>query len=264
MKKTQVQKTVEVGLYSLEQFQKMITGFIPNGHLIEGFWNFSSGLKQQRLLDFADSLKKVFETELGEDLDKYNFENDDFVDVFDSIFKKVQSTKSRIKLNAFKGILLNTIRGKTDLAQVYIDLTSNLHETQIEIINRFLHTDQERKDLLQGLIDNKKLITQAERDFENLKQKARDGTILPNESIAAANKRIVAKTLEEIKIKEKYDLTVKNVRIGIIEAEYDFYYRDLISKGLLHEMDLKILGDERKIAFTSITEFTRKYLSYIK
>lgn len=264
MKKTEIQKTVEVGLYTLEQFQKMVTGFIPAGHLIDGSWNFSSGLKQQRLLEFADSLKKVFETELGEDLDKYNFENEDFVDVFDSILKKVQSTKSQSKLNAFKGILLNTVRGKTDLAQVYIDLTSSLDEKQIEIIMRFLSTDQERKDLLQSLIDNKKLITKAELDFENLKQKAHNGTILPNESLSAANKQVVTKTLEEIKTKDKYDLIVKKIRIGIVEAEYDFYYQDLISKGLLHEMELKIMGDERVIMFTNIKEFTRNYLSYIK
>ena len=65
MEKSKIEKRADNGVYTMKQIQKMITGFLPGSHVIEGFWNYKGGLKQKRLIDFSESLKRIFEEVLN-------------------------------------------------------------------------------------------------------------------------------------------------------------------------------------------------------
>ena len=54
MEKSKIEKRAEKVTFGIEQFQKMVLGFMPSGHVIEGFLNYRSELKQKRVLDFAE------------------------------------------------------------------------------------------------------------------------------------------------------------------------------------------------------------------
>jgi hypothetical protein len=239
MKKHQLQRSVEQGLYTLDQLVKAALVFIPNGQLIDSFIHFNSGLKQERILGFVEDIKKVFETGLGKSLDNYNFETEDFVDLFDSIMRKVQYTKSKQKLEVFKGIFVNAIvTGSYDLTQVYIDLTSNLHEKQIDILLSFINTNDSRKNKAMQIKQLSQESEEKEVYKKHLEELARNGTIKPNQSIAKAHQdeiRILAKLTEVRKEHERIVESINPQKFGLEDSEYNYFVRDLLSKGLLIE-----------------------------
>jgi hypothetical protein len=109
MGKIDKNKAGETALYTAEVLQKMVLGFMPGGHLIDGFLNYRSGLKQKRVIDFFDSFKKELEEHTGRELSNDDFNNESFVDVMDSIASKAQTTKSQYKLERFRNILVKQV-----------------------------------------------------------------------------------------------------------------------------------------------------------
>ncbi|MES2557210.1 MAG: hypothetical protein V4604_13725 [Bacteroidota bacterium] len=134
MGKIDKNKAGETALYTVDVLQKMVLGFMPGGHLIEGFLNFRSGLKQNRLISFFDSFKKVLDENVGRELKAEDFNNGDFIDVMDSIASKIQTTKSEYKLERFRNILLKQIIEaslETELILKFIQAVDELSTIQL-------------------------------------------------------------------------------------------------------------------------------------
>lgn len=270
MEKTQTEKRSEIVSYTISEIHRIITGFMPGSHVIDSFWNYWGGLKQQRLLDFAESLRTVFESELGKDLENYNFETEDFVDVFDSVINKVLITKSEYKLDIFKSILVNSVKAKSDLAQTYIDLTNNLNEIQIKILDTLNSNEGERRKLLKLVKETINSADAAVTYAQHLRHLAETGKISTEQSILKADRDVTSKKMSLIMHIDENDSIVKRTKshFNIKDAEYDFYFQDLISKSLLkkHQDNIPIdkTIDDKVITYIEVTEFTKDYLNFIK
>lgn len=130
-------KAGEVAIFTSETLQKMVLGFMFGGHLIEGVLNFRSNLKQKRILDFAERFKHVLEENLGRELDAKDFENEDFIDVFEVVIDKVQKTRSEYKLERFRNILAKQIIDPSPNREVesYVKLLDELGDVEIIMLS---------------------------------------------------------------------------------------------------------------------------------
>lgn len=266
MKKSNIERREERVVYGLEQFQKMVLGFMPGGHVIESFLNYRSDLKQKRVLDFSESLKNAFEQELGKDLENYNFENEDFVDLMDSVLTKVQNNRSQFKLDRFKAIIVNSVKERNDLSQVYVNLTESLNEIQVKILDAYEKSEDERKEIIEKIYRFNNARKESIREEERLILKAENGTIAPNESIAAqkaeANRNMAARLRAEKENASKMDYL--KTTLNLSNGEYDYYFRDLVSRTLLFEREIDVLDDGTMTPYIEVTEFAKGYLSFIR
>lgn len=263
--KTKKDRHSEVAIYTLEEIQKLITGFMPGAHVIEGFWNYRNGLKQKRLMDFVAGLKTMFEEEIGKSAETFNFENEDFIDVFDSIMLKVQSTKSELKLKHFQRILLNSALGKTEMADVFLDITMSLNDMQIKMIEYYSldKADQDELNQKRETAIRKKI--EAEKFANELNIKAQNGNILPNESIANAEFKVMQSTRDLIEIETiiGYQKSFDEQKpLGLSMEEFDFFRQSLISKAILKEDLVPVLGGN--VPITSISQLGKNYLEFVK
>lgn len=266
MNKSEVEKREEQTVYGLEQFQKMVLGFMPAGHVIEGFLNYRDGLKQKRILDFSESLKSIFERELGKKLDTYNFETEDFVDVFDSVISQIQNTRSNKKLNGFQAILVNNIRGKSDLVQTFIDLISRLNDMEIDILNKYNRTEDSRKEIVEEIYHLHNLLKEKKVHTLNLKDKANQGTIKPSESIAAGIKDERSVEAKLIRKKNHYKESYENMNgnsFGVSLGEYEYYSNNLMSYGLIRSIKVDPCEDGNELDFILVSDFGKDFLNFI-
>lgn len=134
------EKSGELAKHSLESFQRMALGFMPGGHVVEEFINFRSTLKQKRILDFSESVKKALEEIAKTEIDPGNFTSEKFVDLMDAVYKRVQESSSEKKLESFKNILVNQIiepTSETPMLIKYVQLVEQLDDAQILILSDF-------------------------------------------------------------------------------------------------------------------------------
>jgi hypothetical protein len=132
------EKAAEIALSVAESFQRMALGFLPGGHLVEEFLNFRGTLKQQRILSFSESVKEAFENLADIEINPSNFTTEEFVDVFDAVITKVQTTRSKVKLDCLKGIIVNQAINNSSanevLSQKIIQTIEELNEVQLMIL----------------------------------------------------------------------------------------------------------------------------------
>jgi hypothetical protein len=240
-------KAEKTALFTVEVLREMVLGFIPGGHLVEGFLNFNSGLKQSRIIDFAESLKKVLEENVGRELDSTDFENEDFVYVFETVINKVQNTKSKFKRDRFRCILAKQIVSPALSHEVesYIKLLDELGDVEIIMLNL---VELRKPRILKGQFP------------------------VP-----------LAKFNREKPIVEPGAQTKSFIRIGeedvpVTDHQIDFLEQGLVNKGLLRlDVDLELYNDLIKAGKKEmaqviakepssyyLTEFGKSFLDYIK
>jgi len=137
MDKLNKERANQTAIYTFETLQKMVLGFLPGGHLIEGFLNYRSGLKQHRIIEFAESFKAVLDENAGRELTSADFENEDFIDLFETVIGKVQNTKSQFKRDRFRNILAKQIVSPAPSHEVqsFIKLLDELGDVEIIMLN---------------------------------------------------------------------------------------------------------------------------------
>lgn len=183
----------------------MILGFLPGGHVIDGFLNYRSSLKQKRMIQFSNSLKIIFEKELGESIDEYNFETEDFVDIIDSIFNKVLNTKSEKKLDRFKAIIVNQIKSNSDLAQVFIDLITKLNDIEVDILYSFQNSGELKVERLNNMDELNAQHKEKLSYVERLKKLAIEGELKQGQSILKAEKDAEIVFSKQMKEEKDYE-----------------------------------------------------------
>ena len=92
---------------------KSLFGAIPFGGtaLNELFFEYNGQLKQKRLNQFVEILAENFTEDSEINLDNIKTEN--FSDLFESVLRRVVQTKSELKLNRFKDILIKELNNPT-------------------------------------------------------------------------------------------------------------------------------------------------------
>jgi|GEM_PF-5352022 len=141
------EKVGEVVLHTIEELQKIALSFIPAGPLFDGILGYYARLKQRRIIDFSGKLKEVFEENLDRKLAASDFENEDFIDVMEAVYSKVQTTQSIYKLERFRNILVKQIiepQPEASLVFKYIKLLDNLNDVQIHILDDFRYWQGQR------------------------------------------------------------------------------------------------------------------------
>lgn len=197
----QINKNGDVIYHTADEFFKAVLSFIPLGIIADSFLNFQGNLKRRRVIEFSESLKKVLESLGGRELHANDFNNEDFVDIMESVYKRVQNTKSDYKLERFKNILTQQIIQRPndyELTLKYVSLVSTLADIQIVILN--------------------KMRTHSSGVFSDMRT-----AIIPGA------------TLKETRDNEEVIIDVDDYKGSFIKADLMLYCKELVSFGLVNE-----------------------------
>ncbi len=224
-------------------------GLLPGGaFIVEGF-NYYAKVKQERLNLFLEKFKEYLESWSGSEIPE------DFQGLFESIIKKVAETKSESKRETFRKILINSIEAKkvSDFSETFLNLTSALHEKQIEILEEF-------KTLYAKLIVINQEISKLNKEVEMynkvLEKQFSDGPLL--------NKQVLLAKIGE-KHQESSGLiaVVNHEFFGIQKKELNFYLQDLESKCLMQDIRGHGMTSSPSLDYI-VTEFGLAYLEFLK
>jgi hypothetical protein len=148
---------------------KSLFGIIPYvGTLLdEVVFEHSARIKENRLDNFVTILAEGFTEQTEVNLE--NITSEDFIDLFESVIRRVVRTKSESKLHRFKNILVSQLKKPTDeieLTEIYLDLITTLSDDEIIILFHHRYFDlafEERLTELNQLRDKKKEIDEKKR-----------------------------------------------------------------------------------------------------
>lgn len=131
------EKAGEVMLHTIEEINKFTLSFLPGGAILDSFLEFRARLKQKRIIEFSDSLKKALENCAGIELHSSNFETEEFIDVMELVYRKVHSTKSHNKLKYFRNILFRQIVEPISLETTltYTHILDEMNELELILIH---------------------------------------------------------------------------------------------------------------------------------
>jgi hypothetical protein len=239
---------------------KSIFGAIPYGGtaLNELFFEYSGRIKQKRLNRFVEILAENF-TEDSE-INIENIKTEDFNDLFEAVLRRVVQTKSELKLNRFKDILikeLNSPTKETELIDVYLDLITTLSEEELVIL--FHHKDFNKnydaeRDKLDKLNEKMLMIN------ENMKRE----TIIFEKSQYQDNFENTSANIKKIQEKHKELEKYRNSEFyGISEQKFIFFKQRLFSKGLVLDWGIGRIGVS-SFEMMSITEFGNEFFEFIR
>lgn len=151
----------------VELIYKSIIGFIPGNHIINEVLEFRTKVQQSRLNKFSDYLKSGFENITGKSLDPENLKSECFIDVFETILKKVATTSNEEKIKRYRNVLLRTMYEKdnSEISFKYIDLIESLTDSQILILSGLYTHETFTNITIQYYIGNPNLYNSTEQMF---------------------------------------------------------------------------------------------------
>lgn len=195
-----------------ETVRKTVFSFIPAGPVFDTFWSYRTNLKQKRVIDFSESVKKALEEISEKELHASNFETEDFVDIIEAIYMRVQSNKSTYKAERFRNILIKQVIDKPinhQLTLKYVELVSSLSDIEmliLEFIGEMRHYKVfcTMKDFCNKLAEN-------EREENEI--------IINNNEI---------------------NVRIANSELKITPFDVEFYVGELINKGLIYRQELMV------------------------
>ncbi len=122
---------------ALQSVYKSIIGFIPGNHILNELLDYRANVQQNRLNKFSEFLKNSFEDVTGKSFDPEHLKSEHFIDVFETIVRKVASTGNEEKLKRYRNVLLRTMFEKNDseIFFKYVDMIDSVSETQVLILS---------------------------------------------------------------------------------------------------------------------------------
>lgn len=239
---------------------KSLFGAVPYGGtaLNELFFEYNGRIKQKRLNRFVEILAENFTDD--SEINIHNIKTEDFNDLFEAVLRRVVQTKSELKLNRFKDILIKELKTptkETELIEVYLDLITTLSEEELVILfhhkNFNKNYDKEREKL--SKLEERRL-----RLAENMKKE----TIIIEKSKYQNDYDMDSASIDKIQIKHKELEKYRSSEFyGISEQKFVFYKQRLFSKGLILDWGIGRIG-VRSFQMMSITEFGNEFLEFIK
>lgn len=245
-KKTFVNSLVTVGI-----------SFIPKvgPFLAEGF-NHYGKVRQERLNLFLEKLKEYFDGLSDEEIEPEFLKSEDFAWLFEAVLKKVAETKSENKRETFRKILMSSIGAKkvSDFSETFLNLTSQLHEKQIEILSAYHETILEYNEM------SKKIYEFNEQNTQFLDQIALEGL----KGVSADRRKAIDLRNEML---EKRKLIISKINqpayFSIGKVEFDFYMQDLASKCLMKDITGSGMSDSNSLNY-NVTLLGEQYLNFLK
>ncbi len=239
---------------------KSLFGAVPFGGtaLNELFFEYNGQIKQKRLNRFVEILAENF-TEDSE-INIENIKTEDFNDLFEAVLKRVVQTKSELKLNRFKDILikeLNSPTKETELIDVYLDLITTLSEEELVIL--FHH-----KNFNKNYDNEREELDRLNEQMLRIKENMRKETIIVEKSKYQDDFDKVSANISLIKNKHKeFEKYRSSEFYGISEQKFIFFKQRLFSKGLILDWGIGRIGVS-SFQMMSITEFGNEFLDFIK
>lgn len=217
------------------------------GALIEVGFEHRARIKSQRVYDFFEELQNYFENVKSPDVNKEFINSDRFNDIFEEIINKVSKTDDLKKRTRFKQLLIGTTtpNAKIDQFEIFFELTSQLHESQILLLKKFYKAKPVIQKLENQVDELNNELNQSKSKENILKQKAQDGSIKQNESILAQTKKSekieAEKILTEKKMKDLMSVN-RNDLCGVSDIDMNIFVDDLLSKRLILDISEVQMG----------------------
>ena len=225
------------------------------GLLNEVMYDLRGRVKQDRINNFTLLLSDYFEHNPIGNTDVITSE--DFGDLFELVLRKVAHTKSQEKHRHFRDVLVNYIERPhpdTDDNEIFLELVGQLNETALIILRSHLVFDadfnfkQERRDRLYNEVawsrSNNKLA-----------------------SFIYARPKSVPANLTEVNELDREFKKLNEVRTAafyeISEEKFLFYKQILFAKGLMTDKGIDGAISFHPFVNMIVTEFGRKFLSFI-
>ncbi|MEX1190435.1 MAG: hypothetical protein WEA99_00585 [Brumimicrobium sp.] len=208
------------------------------GAIIELGFEHRARVKNERVFAFADELKQYFDKINQEQVNQEFINSNRFTDIFEDIISLVAKTDDAQKRNRFKELLIGTTipNSKVDQFEIFLELTSKLHENQIILLKKFYQAKSAIQQLEKDVFDLNNELQSSMSHEKRLKRKAEDGSIKPSESIAKQieNSRNIEKNriLKENEVKKLMSVS-RNDLVGESEDNINIFIDDLLAKRLL-------------------------------
>ena len=239
---------------------KSILGIIPYGGtaLNELIFEYSGTIKQNRLNRFVEILADNFTEDSGINID--NIKSEDFYDLFESVLQRVVRTKSELKLERFKDILIRQLNSPSEHSELndhYLDLISNLTEEEITILYNHRHFTMEYEEKINDMNRHKSNLGSLENQLK------KESLVIGESKFQEPYERLTVTyenckkhidSLTKYKTAEYYELS---------ENAFMFYKQRLFSKGLLIDDRMKRIGN-LPFSHMGITEFGIEFIEFIK
>lgn len=239
---------------------KSIFGAVPFGGtaLNELFFEYNGQLKQKRLNHFVEILSENFTEESGIKLE--NIKTEDFNDLFESILQRVVRTKSELKLQRFKNILIKQLISPSEHSELndhYLELISTLTEEEITILHNHRHFTLEYEEKINDMNRHKSNLGAIEKQLKN------ESLVIGQSKFQEPFEQLTVtynKSKEYIDSLSKYK-TAEYYKLS--ENVFMFYKQRLFSKSLLIDDRMKRV-DNLPFSHMGITEFGIEFIDFIK
>ncbi len=238
---------------------KSVFGEVPliGTALDEIIFEYSGRLKQKRLNRFIEILAESLTKESEVNLD--NIKKENFIDLFESVLRRVVITKSEQKLIRFKDIIVNELTSPSqqiEVIELYLDLVSTLTEEEIAILYNHRYFTEKFEEEIDTLNTIKSQMTK-------LEQQMKDERLIIDES---KFKKPFEKAKKEYEIqKKKIDAFSKYKKAEFYklpEKSFMFYKQRLFSKGLLIDNRTNRNGN-LPFSHMGITEFGEEFINFL-
>lgn len=126
--------------------------YAGGGAFLQKIFGLRGKFKQNRVIRFTDEFIKFIHIH-EPDFDKEYMSSEDFSDFFEKLIINVSETKSTLKHNRFKNLLLNqiSIKKNYDTSTRYLNLMTNLEEKQIVLLEHFGENESHDNDELSNI-----------------------------------------------------------------------------------------------------------------
>lgn len=244
----------------LNSVAKTIFSVIPYAGtaLTELVFDYNGRIRQNRLNKFVEILSTEFTN--NNEIEIENIKTENFNDLFEAVIKRVYTTKSELKLNRFKDILIRGLKefdNNFEFVDVYLDLITDLSEDELMIL--FEHRHFGKKYNIE-VLRKKELAEQLNKAIENRKK----------EIISIGTSRYAIQINEIEKERNNIRDTHSNLEklrdfkyYNISDDKFRFYKQRLYSKALLIDNGIGSIG-RGPFEIMSITEFGMEFINFIK
>jgi hypothetical protein len=241
----------------------LLSGVPILGPVINEVIEIRGRIKQDRLNKFIEILATGLtgKTEINDAILK----TEDFIDLFESVIKRVVQTKSEAKHKRYRDILIKQIENNfsgSDKSDRHLELIATLNEAEIFIL--FSH-----KVFDENFLHDKEELNLYKKEKDTLNAQLREEVKLAQEG-SANNTSAVKLALENLneritEIKAKLDdLNIYREAkfYNVPTNEFNYYKQNLYSKALLVDIGI---GTFDHIPFSDmvITEFGKEFLRFL-
>ncbi|PKR79545.1 hypothetical protein CW751_14440 [Brumimicrobium salinarum] len=234
---------------NLETGLRTTLALIPyiGGALVELGFEHRARIKSDRIYNFFEELDAYFKSIKDDEVDNDFINSNRFNDIFEEIINKVSKTDDLKKRNRFKQLLIGTTipNAKVNQFELFFELTSQLHESQILLLKKFYKAKPVIEKLENQGHELNDELNQSKSKENILKQKAQDGSIKQNESILAQTKKSEKiereKILTENKMKDLMSVS-RNDLFGVSDIDMNIFVDDLLSKRLILDISEVQMG----------------------